>query len=232
MRYRLFKWFWTAIDLLFPPSCAGCNLPGTRWCQECNARVSLIIPPYCEICGQNLPKAGICFHCKKNQPKITGVRSWALFEGPLRNALHRLKYQRDIALGETFTIPLIVVLQKTTWRIDLITPVPLGVARQRERGYNQASLLAKPIALKLKISYLPDALIRTRETLSQIDLYREQRHENVAGAFKALSQYVFGKNILVVDDVATSGSTLDSCADALFRAGAVNVYGLTLARAD
>jgi predicted amidophosphoribosyltransferase len=168
VRYRLYKWFWTAIDWLFPPSCAGCNTTGTRWCQECNARVSRIKPPYCEICGQSLPKAGICFHCKNNQPKLTGVRSWATFKGPLRNALHRIKYQRDIALGETFTIPLIEVLQNTAWRIDLITPVPLGVARQRERGYNQASLLAKPIALKLKIPYLPDALIRTKETLSHI----------------------------------------------------------------
>ena len=190
------------------------------------------MPPNCEKCGQTIPKAGICFHCKENPLRIDGIRSWAVFRGPIRNAIHRLKYQRDIALGDIFTEPLVEVFENTAWDVDLITPVPLGIARQKERGYNQASLLAIPIALKLQFPYLPKALMRTRETLSQVDLSREQRQENVAGAFIARSKYVYGKKVLVVDDVTTSGSTLDSCADALFRAGASNVYGLTLARAE
>lgn len=232
MRYRLYNWFWSAIDLLFPPSCAGCNVPGTRWCQDCHGKVSRIFPPYCEICGQHFPLSGICGHCKINPPRISGVRSWAWFKGPIRNALHRFKYQRDIALGDVFTDSLIEVFYDSGWLVDFITPVPLGVARQRERGYNQASLLARPIAFKMKMSYLPNALIRTRETLTQIELSRKQRQENVAGAFHARSTDVLGKSVLVVDDIATSGSTLDSCADALFLAGAVKVFGLTLARAE
>jgi len=232
VRYRFYKWFWSAIDLLFPPKCAGCNVPGTRWCQDCHEKVSRILPPYCDICGQHLTISGICVHCKENPPRICGVRSWAWFKGPVRSALHRLKYQRDIALGDVFTDSLIEVFDDSGWQVDLITPVPLGVARQKERGYNQASLLARPIALKMKMPYLPVALIRTRETLSQIELSRKQRQENVAGAFQARSADVLGKRVLVVDDVATSGSTLDSCADALFLAGAAKVFGLTLARAE
>jgi len=232
VRYRLYRWFWKGIDLLFPPSCAGCNVPGTRWCQGCHQKISLIEPPYCVICGQNLPAPGICSHCKENPPRINGIRSWALFTGPIRNALHRLKYQRDIGLGDVFTKSLIKVLQNSTWQVDLIIPVPLGIAREKERGYNQASLIAKPIALRMKIPYLPKAVVRTKETLSQVELTREQRKENVAGAFQAHPGDVLDKKVLIVDDVATSGSTLDSCADALFRAGAVNVYGLTLARAE
>lgn len=232
MRYRLYRWFWTVIDWFFPPSCAGCNIQGTRWCQKCHDGVIRIMPPLCNNCGQTLPKVGFCFICKENPLQINGIRSWIFFKGPIRNAIHRLKYQRDIALGDTFAIPMIDVLNKSTWEIDLIAPVPLGVARQKERGYNQASLLAIPIALKLQFPYLPNALLRTRETLSQVDLSRKQRQENVEGAFAALSTYVNGKSILVIDDVATSSSTLDSCADALFKAGALRVYGLTLARTE
>ncbi len=232
MRYRIYKWFWIALDLLFPPYCAGCDLPGTRWCKECNTKVSLILPPYCQICGQNLQVASICSFCKEDPPKISGIRSWAWFRGPTQKALYRLKYRRDIALGDVFTNSLIEVLLNTGWRVDLITPVPLGVARLRKRGYNQASLLARPIALKLRIPYISRVLVRTRETATQVELTRKQRQENVAGAFKAHTADVLGKFILVVDDIATSGSTLDSCADALFQAGAAKVYGLTLARAE
>jgi ComF family protein len=135
-------------------------------------------------------------------------------------------------LGVVFTQSLVKVFKNTGWEVDIITPVPLGVARQRERGYNQASLIARPIALKLKIPFLPKVLERTRETNSQVDLTLEQRQENVAGAFKARSPDVLGRKILVVDDITTSGSTLNSCADALFEAGAEKVFGLTLARTE
>jgi ComF family protein len=124
------------------------------------------------------------------------------------------------------------VLVSTDWEIDIVIPVPLGVARRKERGYNQASLLARPIALMFDYSYQPNILSRTRETISQTELNFKQRKENVAGAFDAPGGLVNGKNILIVDDVRTSGSTLNSCADALFRAGAKNVYGLTLASAS
>ena len=189
------------------------------------------MPPYCDICGRTLAEVGICSDCQKNPPRITALRSWAVFEGPLRNVIHQLKYKRNIVLGQVFTDSLIGVIETSAWKIDLIIPVPLGVARQKERGYNQASLLALPLALQRKTQYLPNALKRIRETQTQVALNREQRRQNVAGAFHASPGLVFDKNVLVVDDVTTSGATLNACADALFAAGGKKVYGLTLARA-
>jgi len=227
-----YKLFWTALDWIFPPKCGGCKTPGTRWCQDCQSKTHQILPPVCTICGLKNRFGGIiCQHCKDNPPRVTAVRSWAYYTEPVRNAVHQLKYYRNIGLGEIFSKPLTEILDISGWVIDLITPVPLGAARKMERGYNQASLLAKPVALRLNYPYLPKSIFRTRETKSQVDLTLKQRKLNVAGAFKANQRFVLGKNILVIDDVTTSGSTLDSCADALFQAGAEKVYGLTLARA-
>jgi len=110
--------------------------------------------------------------------------------------------------------------------------VPLSKQRLKERGYNQAAMLAKPLALGLGVPFQPKALQRRRNTRSQVGLSRKERRRNVAGAFWASPDWISGKAVVVVDDVATSGSTLDACAEALWRAGASNVFGLTLARAE
>jgi ComF family protein len=122
-------------------------------------------------------------------------------------------------------------LKNLAWQIDVIIPVPLGVARQKERGYNQAALIARPVALGTGRSYRPKALSRVRETKTQVGLSIEERRKNVGGAFKAERQRVVDKNVLLIDDVLTTGSTMEACAAALIEAGAGKVYGLTLARA-
>jgi ComF family protein len=126
---------------------------------------------------------------------------------------------------------MITSLQKLNWSLDIITPVPLGLVRLKERGYNQATLLARPIALYFQVPFSSRALIRTRETQSQVGLTVTERQLNMADAFWANSKLVEGKNILVVDDVATSGATLNACAKALVEEGASKVYGFSLARA-
>ena len=231
MRYKFERWFWSALDLIFPPRCCSCNKIGERWCQSCLAQVQILMPPYCQICGMEIKTNGICDKCLHDAPKITSLRSWAEFGGMIRKGIHQLKYKRNVALGNTFSQFLIQVLQTTNWEIDMITPVPLGVVRIKERGYNQSSLLARPIAQRLHITYKPNIIWRNRETKSQTKLNYQDRKANVAGAFLSRSELVLGKNILVVDDVATSGSTLEACADSLFKAGADKVYGITLGRA-
>ncbi|MCI0520869.1 MAG: ComF family protein [Chloroflexi bacterium] len=154
-----------------------------------------------------------------------------MFEGPVRNALHRLKYQRDVALGEALARPMIQCLQELGWQIDLVTATPMGVVRLAERGYNQADLLARPVALGLGLPYKPKAAAKTKETRSQVGLNLAQRRENVAGAFRARPAEVEGQRILLVDDVSTSGATLDACARALLDGGAAQVWCFTLARA-
>jgi ComF family protein len=134
-------------------------------------------------------------------------------------------------MGEILARPLITMLQKQAWKIDLVAPVPISVARRSQRGYNQASLLSIPIAFALGFAHRPDVLKKIKHTPSQVGLSYEQRRLNVAGSFSSCARDVAGKNILVVDDVTTSGATVDACAGALMQAGAQAVYAITLARA-
>ena len=202
-----------------------------RWCMKCQRDTLTIAPPICERCGGSQRFRGICARCTATPPAYTALRSWAAFSGPLRSGLHRLKYNRDVALGEILARPMIDYLRQTTWKVDLVLPVPISLSRRSERGYNQAALLARPISLYFGLKYRPQALIKSRETRSQVGLSVQERQANVHGAFVAEKSTVEGKNILVVDDVITSGATLNACGQALRIAGANEVYCLTLARA-
>jgi ComF family protein len=135
-----------------------------------------------------------------------------------------------MGLGEALARPMITSIQKLNWSLNIITSVPLGLVRFKERGYNQATLLARPIALYLNIPFSTKILFRTRETKTQVGLSIIERKENMEGAFTARHELVQGKNVLVVDDVATTGATLNACAKALMDEGASNVYGFSLAR--
>lgn len=229
--YKPYTSLWALLDLIYPPSCGGCGQKGNRWCTSCQNQTMVICPPLCNRCGRPQDQEGVCIHCISSKPVISGVRSWAVYEGPLRNAIHRLKYYRDISLGEKLSSHLIGYLQNGEWVVDMIVPVPLGSSRFKERGYNQAALLAYPLALNMGIEYRPKVLNRILETKSQVGLNYEQRKENVAKAFKAKADKVANKKILLIDDIATSGATLDACAHGLLLAGASDIYGLTLARA-
>lgn len=229
--FWLYQWLWTGIDWLYPPRCAGCDQPGVHWCSDCQQGTLRISPPICLRCGQPHRNGGVCPSCQKSLPGFEALRSWAAFQGPMRNAIHRLKYRKNIALGWWLSEALSDLYASTGWKVDLVTPVPLGLARLKERGYNQAALLAYPLALRYGLRYEPRALSRTRETLSQVNLSLSERKLNVAGAFRGDHKLVAEKVVLVVDDVATSGATLSACAEALLVAGCRQVYCLTLARA-
>lgn len=229
--YKIYLGIWNAVDLVYPPACGGCGTPGSRWCLACTAQVEKIYPPVCNRCGRIVDSHRTCNACQTISPQFTSIQSWALYDGPVQSAIQRLKYKRDIALGEQLSRNLISLLSRTNWHIELITPVPLSIARQAERGYNQAAILSIPVALGLNIPYNPAALRKVRDTRSQVGLSLDQRRENIEGAFWADPKPAKGKRVLVIDDVVTSGATLNECAGALFAAGAVEVYGLTVAQA-
>jgi competence protein ComFC len=228
--YRFVQWFWAAIDLLYPPMCGGCKSRGVRWCEDCQKKVLIITPPICGSCGQPQKNQGLCSQCIGDPPAYQALRSWGVFSGPLRRVLHQIKYYHDRGLGEVLSRHLILYLKQLNWEIDLIVPVPLGLTRLKERGYNQSDLLAHPLAMGSGIPYDKKALSRIRDTQSQVGLSATQRKSNVDGAFKADPLRVSNQSILIVDDVTTSGATIKACAVALLEADAKLVYGLTLAR--
>ena len=229
--YHLYRLFWAGVDFLFPPICGGCEKLGVRWCGECKTSVVLIPEPQCDICGLPQSSAGVCDSCQKTKPTYDILRSWAVFEGPVRKAVHRIKYRQDLGLGESLANDLLDYVNQLNWQVDIVVPVPLGKKRFRERGYNQVSLIARPLALAKGWKYAPRSLKRARETTSQVGLSADKREENVHDAFVAKGSQVDGKSVLIVDDVSTTGATLNSCAQALITGGAREVYALSLARA-
>lgn len=231
LAYRIYARLWGSLDLIYPPTCGGCEAAGSRWCQNCQANITWIESPACERCGQSLDRPGICSTCRHHPPHFELLRSAAVFTGPIRQTLHKLKYRRDMSLGVVLAGILIPYLENLNWQLDWVIPVPLGIARYKERGYNQVELIAKPLAMGVGIPYRSHGLIRVRETRSQVGLSIEQRRENVRGAFEAASGWAYEQRLLIVDDVATSSATMDACASALLQAGASTVFGLTLARA-
>jgi competence protein ComFC len=221
--------FWVAVDWIFPPHCGGCNKFGERWCDDCQQKVIPLMESCCESCGTPLGRSGICEGCRDQPPFFNSLRSCYAHLEPARQANHQLKYQRDIGLAEALAVPMAKLVSDLSWPVDLVTSVPLSTGRIRQRGYNQASMLALPVALSLAKPFRPDLLKRHRETASQVGLSAKERKLNVSGAFAAKSTP--GKVVLVIDDVITTGSTMNACAQALRSAGAAAVYGLSFARA-
>ena len=229
--YRLTHWLWGGLDWLYPPVCGGCNRAGARWCLDCQKKIVPLPDPICEICGLPQRRSGVCFACKTSPPPYRALRSFAAFEGPARNVVHRLKYRRDLALGDALAQPLAEFARGLSWPVDLVIPVPLGKKRLQERGYNQVSMMAMPLAAINGWRYVPQALSRRRETRSQVGLSMIERQKNMCDAFEADHHLVAGQAALLIDDVTTTGSTLMACAEALSMAGASVIYAITFARA-
>ena len=163
---------------------------------------------------------------------LSAVRSAGFYQGVLKNAIQKLKYDGDLALGESLAKLLLKINFQQSWNIDLITCVPLDKKRYRERGYNQSAYLAGSLAHMAGLPYSGKAINRVKHTRPQVGLSMIRRMENVSDAFAANINVVTGKTILLVDDVITTGATLNSCAIALLKAEAAKVFGLTLARAE
>ncbi|MGD8464002.1 MAG: ComF family protein [Anaerolineae bacterium] len=228
-------------DLLFPPHCVVCNQYGAWLCSECQAQIDAVRPPICQRCGYplspaNLSPAGTsnCPHCPKAAPHLAGLRSFGLHDGPLRKAIHQFKYQHvqtlAVPLGEMMGLGW-QVLCPPGLEIDVIVPVPLHTNRQRQRGFNQAAVLARQLGFQLDIPVFDNTLRRTRATAPQVDLSLAEREKNVHGAFQATGRTLSGQCLMLVDDVCTTGSTLEAAAYALREGGVQTVWAYTLARA-
>lgn len=218
------------LDLLFPARCVNCKQPNNALCPTCLATVQPITLPTCVRCGHPLQKDGApCPECRKHPFVITRIQAAAWHDGAVREAIHALKYNRRRDVSKPLGEILAQQISKSNLRCDFVTAVPLHPTREQTRGYNQAELLAKHAAALSGMRY-ESVVRRTRATADQVGLDGRARRENVANAFRADAHFVAGKTILLIDDVATTGATLDACAAALVASGARAVYGLTVAR--
>lgn len=228
------------LHILFPKTCFSCgaDLPfGEDFplCASCFSQIQCPGPLICRRCGTVLPAGGAhCARCRGSKAKTfkCGVIRSAWLFGPQTQALiHAFKYQGYSFLaeflGERMAQEFIKYPELTP--IDWVVPVPLHPKKRRMRGYNQSQLLAESFCKRTGLSLRGEVLLRQRDTLSQAHLKRQERLLNMLGAFAALPD-VKGKRILLIDDVATTGATLEGCAAALKQAGAKQVMAFTLAR--
>ncbi len=199
--------------------------------------LNLIFPPVCEACRQKSEKA-LCPQCLAEmrfmRPQL-GVYSACVYEGVVREAIHRFKFKKRRTLAEALGITLVKYISQLPSfpirEIDYLVPVPLHPQRARQRGFNQAELLARTVGQYFEKPVVA-ALARVKNTHPQFDLPRDKRLVNIKGAFKvADSRLVFNKKLLLVDDIYTTGSTIAECGRVLRIAGARGVEVLTLARA-
>jgi ComF family protein len=204
---------------------------GALLCARCRHEIELVKPPLCPHCGRPRPNGRLCPLCQRDPLRIDGIRAVAYFDGTLREAVHRFKYSnlQDLAipLGELMG----QYWEKSSLPAEIIVPVPLHPDRLRERGYNQAALLARELAKSIRLPISENSLMRVRATRPQVDLNAEERKENVGDAFRCSNAELKDKRILLIDDVCTTGATLEACSVALRQVGARSVWAFTLARA-
>ncbi len=231
------------LDLLFPPFCPCCEAPlgeGRQdpLCGPCWRGILPITPPWCPACGFPYPvgaEAFLCERCHRRPPPYASARAAAYYREPLRTAIHALKYRGKMALarplGQFMAEAGLKHLDLET--VDGLVPVPLHPERLTERGFNQATLLAREVGRRWSIPVLVRLLARVVPTQPQSNLSEAERRRNVRGAF-ALRQpaRVSGRHLLLIDDILTTGATVAECARALRAGGAASVGVFTLARVE
>jgi len=173
----------------------------------------------------------VCPGCWQRQAQIDGIRSLFSFDEVVRKAIHQLKYRNFKAISPCLAELLADYLRSNSLPGEALVYVPLHPGRLRERGYNQSGLLARELGGRIDLPVVEDCLVRVRHARPQVRAVDvEERRRNVADAFVCRDERVKGKQIILIDDVCTSGATLESCAAALKDGGAMSVWGLTLAR--
>lgn len=226
----IYKIFWTALDWVYPPECAVCGVPGDRLCDNCLEQIQFSNSRVNASDGELYPQHNSQDKISQDVPLPHSCRRHlAEYEGVMRECIHALKYENNQGLGIYFSSRLAAFIRNMNWIINLVIPVPLSPERIRERGYNQSALIARPLSYALDLDYTSYGLKRIKHTHSQVGLSALERQRNVRGAFTALPEVISGKRILLVDDVTTTGATLQACAIALAAADAQFIYAVTLA---
>ena len=218
------------LDLLFPRFCVGCGTEGDFLCGSCIETLPHLQLPFCDRCGLPIPENSICPDCQNLPLTIDGIRSLYLHEGLAREAIHSLKYKNMKALAKPLAALMSNYFKANPFEIDTLLAAPMHAKRLRTRGYNQPELLAHELSHLTGLYFAKDSLIRTKNTTSQVSLSADDRRNNVNGAFQCKDGFFRDRKVLLIDDVCTTGATLNACAIALKEGGAASVWGLTLSR--
>ena len=224
-----YRWL---LDLCLPPCCVVCGKVERWLCDSCASQIPFLGANICPRCGRPWSAKGVCRNCLVAPLSIAPVRSAYLYDGPIRDAIHAYKFRGARTLCTLLAQQMVLAWASYSMLSDVLIPVPLHPKREQQRGYNQAALLATELGRGINVPVVNDELVRTRNTASQTHLNREERLHNVAGAFVCKTKGRFaGIRVTLIDDVATTGATLDACALALLAYGADKVGAFTLARA-
>lgn len=229
-------------DIIFPPQCISCSSAlqlnhEKVFCSACREKINFLTGSLCLLCGITFPDSPsenhLCGNCLGKKPYFSFARAVAGYETIILNAIHQFKYGRDLSIGfrlasfmAAFPFP---DLDPNDY--SLIIPVPLHIKKLRKRGFNQSLILADSLGKKWQIPVKFSLLKRCKFTLTQTGLDRKDRERNIKGAFEVTDRTkIAGRNIILVDDVYTTGATLNECAKMMIKAKAQKVAVLTLAR--
>ncbi|MFA5086507.1 MAG: ComF family protein [Candidatus Paceibacterota bacterium] len=220
---------WNIWDIVFPKKCINCRREGSYLCEDCLSLVEINPFRYC-LC-EKMEKKDKCDRCKdKNLDKLFSASSFK--NKIVKESIHRFKYGYIKDLAKSLALIILSHLQIVDAEIDrsfIIIPVPLSNKKKRRRGFNQSEEIGKIISEATGIPLLSDALVKIKETSPQMELGREERLKNLRECFEAKTNFK-NKNIILLDDVYTTGSTLEECARVIKLAGAEKVWGVTVAR--
>lgn len=226
--YDIFK---SGLDFILPQNCLVCNteISDSMLCNNCLDYIPEAKPPLCQFCGRPIKKGNLCRFCKKGV-HIDYGRAWMLFIPPVDKIIHHLKYRKKTKLAIFLGRAMASIIKSDHFLkdADIIVPVPLFWWKYLRRGYNQAALLSEEISQESGIK-IADIMKRTKNTKTQTKLNEEARRKNVLNAFALKTNNVEDKTILLVDDVLTTGVTMNECARVLKQAGAKEVYSCVAA---
>ncbi len=229
-----------ALTFVYPAQCRVCDkslgLETVPYmCDACWHDIQFVEPPWCEICGTpDIENENTCEACASNPPRYGKLRTIALYEAALQQAIHLFKFEKRRRLAKPLTQLILAHIPNdcSIGDYDFILPIPIHKKRLRERGFNQATLLAKGIAKATGVPIATDVLFRHRYTAPQSSLDREARQTNIVDAFQLRAEEsIRGKHLLLIDDVFTTGATIREAVKALWHADPAEIDVLTLARA-
>jgi len=220
------------VELVFPSSCVSCGREGALLCHICVAESSLVSDSACRICAEPMAASGTCSKCRVERKSIDRLYGMYLYDSPVGEAIRSFKFDDIRALGPVLS-ELLEIERLKRAKPDLVVPVPLSRQRVKERGFNQSEIFSRHIAGQLDVEHKPNSLSRTEQKIPQSQQQSARaRVESVSGSFSVNERYICeieNRRILLVDDVHTTGSTINECARVLKSAGASWVGAMTLA---